>query len=51
MTRKRALISVSDKAGLVAFAEGLADLGWEIVSTGGTFRAVEEAGMDEETVV
>lgn len=32
----RALISVSDKRGVVAFARGLVDLGWEIVSTGGT---------------
>jgi phosphoribosylaminoimidazolecarboxamide formyltransferase / IMP cyclohydrolase len=32
----RALISVSDKRGVVPFARGLADLGWEIVSTGGT---------------
>jgi phosphoribosylaminoimidazolecarboxamide formyltransferase/IMP cyclohydrolase len=32
----RALISVSDKRGVVAFARGLADLGWEIISTGGT---------------
>ena len=32
----RALISVSDKRGVVAFARGLADMGWEIISTGGT---------------
>ena len=32
----RALISVSDKRGVVAFARGLVDLGWEIISTGGT---------------
>src|SRR5262245_36257572 len=34
--RRRALLSVSDKQGLVPFAAGLADLGLEIVSTGGT---------------
>src|SRR5215831_9761314 len=34
--RRRALLSVSDKQGLVAFATGLADLGVELVSTGGT---------------
>jgi len=50
----RALISVSDKTGVVAFARGLEALGWEIVSTGGTYRALNEAGirvieMDEVT--
>ena len=33
---KRALISVSDKAGIVEFAQELKKLGWEIISTGGT---------------
>jgi phosphoribosylaminoimidazolecarboxamide formyltransferase/IMP cyclohydrolase len=42
---KRALISVSDKTGVVEFAKGLAELGWEIVSTGGTARALREAGL------
>jgi len=32
----RALISVSDKRGIIPFAQGLIDLGWEIISTGGT---------------
>jgi phosphoribosylaminoimidazolecarboxamide formyltransferase/IMP cyclohydrolase len=41
----RALLSVWDKAGLVEFARGLHDLGWEIVSSGGTARALEEAGV------
>ena len=36
----RALISVSDKRGVVAFARGLVDLGWEIISTGGTAAAL-----------
>lgn len=41
MTHKpRALLSVSDKRGLVEFAKGLAALGWEIVSTGGTAEAL-----------
>jgi phosphoribosylaminoimidazolecarboxamide formyltransferase/IMP cyclohydrolase len=44
MTR-RALISVSDKTGVVAFAEGLAALGVEILSTGGTAAALREAGV------
>ena len=43
--RKRALISVFDKTGVVAFAQGLAELGWELVSTGGTARALREAGL------
>jgi phosphoribosylaminoimidazolecarboxamide formyltransferase/IMP cyclohydrolase len=41
----RALLSVWDKAGLVDFARGLHELGWELVSSGGTARAVEEAGV------
>jgi phosphoribosylaminoimidazolecarboxamide formyltransferase/IMP cyclohydrolase len=41
----RALLSVSDKSGLVAFAHGLADRGFELVSTGGTARALELAGL------
>src|SRR5687768_8942853 len=36
----RALISVSDKRGIVAFARGLVELGWEIISTGGTAAAL-----------
>lgn len=41
----RALLSVSDKSGLVDFARGLAALGWELVSTGGTAAALREAGL------
>jgi phosphoribosylaminoimidazolecarboxamide formyltransferase / IMP cyclohydrolase len=41
----RALISVSDKTGLVDFARELVDLGWEIISTGGTARTLREAGV------
>lgn len=41
----RALLSVEDKSGLVAFAQGLADLGWELVSTGGTAAALRTAGL------
>ena len=32
----RALLSVSDKSGLLEFAKGLTELGWELISTGGT---------------
>ncbi len=42
---RRALISVSDKTGIVAFAAFLAGLGVELVSTGGTARALREAGL------
>jgi phosphoribosylaminoimidazolecarboxamide formyltransferase/IMP cyclohydrolase len=41
----RALISVSDKAGVVEFARALADLGVELVSTGGTAKLLAAAGM------
>jgi phosphoribosylaminoimidazolecarboxamide formyltransferase/IMP cyclohydrolase len=41
----RALLSVSDKRGLVAFARGLTTLGWEIVSTGGTAEALRREGI------
>jgi phosphoribosylaminoimidazolecarboxamide formyltransferase / IMP cyclohydrolase len=46
----RALISVSDKRGIVAFAQGLVQLGWEIVSTGGTAAALRAAGVAVTTV-
>ena len=42
---KRALISVSDKTGIVEMAKGLAGLGAEILSTGGTAKALREAGV------
>lgn len=42
---KRALISVTDKSGIVDFARGLAQLNIEIISTGGTSRALREAGL------
>jgi AICAR transformylase/IMP cyclohydrolase PurH len=41
----RALISVSDKTGLLPFAQALAARAYEIVSTGGTARALETAGI------
>jgi phosphoribosylaminoimidazolecarboxamide formyltransferase/IMP cyclohydrolase len=42
---RRALISVSDKKDLVPFARGLSELGVEIISTGGTSRALSDAGI------
>ncbi|HEY0865823.1 MAG TPA: bifunctional phosphoribosylaminoimidazolecarboxamide formyltransferase/IMP cyclohydrolase [Fimbriimonas sp.] len=42
---KRALLSVTDKSGVVDFARSLSQLGFELVSTGGTARALREAGL------
>ena len=42
---RRALLSVSDKAGLVAFAQGLVRHGVALISTGGTAKALREAGL------
>ncbi|HEX3701045.1 MAG TPA: bifunctional phosphoribosylaminoimidazolecarboxamide formyltransferase/IMP cyclohydrolase [Phenylobacterium sp.] len=47
---KRALISVSDKTGLVEAARALAGLGVELVSTGGTRKAIAEAGLSVKDV-
>jgi phosphoribosylaminoimidazolecarboxamide formyltransferase/IMP cyclohydrolase len=47
---KRALISVSDKTGIVAFAEGLSRFGVEILSTGGTASMLREAGLEVKDV-
>ncbi len=41
----RALVSVSDKTGLVEFVQGLVDLGWEIIATGGTQKLLESKGV------
>ncbi len=41
----RALLSVSDKSGVVDFARSLSSLGWELVSTGGTSKALRDAGL------
>src|SRR6201985_350709 len=42
---KRAMLSVSDKTGIVEFARGLTELGIEVISTGGTARALTENGI------
>ena len=47
---QRALISVSDKTGIVDFARKLKDFGVEIISTGGTARALREAGIEVRDV-
>jgi phosphoribosylaminoimidazolecarboxamide formyltransferase/IMP cyclohydrolase len=43
---RRALLSVSDKTGIVEFARGLRDLGVELLSTGGTAEAIRDSGID-----
>src|SRR5690606_11794823 len=45
MMKKRALISVSNKEKIVDFAKGIAEFGYEIVSTGGTLKVLQEAGI------
>ena len=47
---RRALLSVSDKSGLIELATGLAGAGVELVSTGGTARALREAGLEVKDV-
>lgn len=42
----RALISVSDKTGIVEFAGALKELGWDIIATGGTMKLLRESGME-----
>ncbi|EJA4671110.1 hypothetical protein MVR12_006177, partial [Escherichia coli] len=42
---RRALLSVSDKAGIVEFAQALSSRGVELLSTGGTARLLAEAGL------
>ena len=42
----RALLSVYDKSGIVEFAAGLRELGWELLSSGGTARVLVDAGID-----
>ena len=41
----RALLSVSDKEGIVEFAKGLEELGWQILSTGGTYKLLKAEGV------
>lgn len=45
MSKKKALISVSDKTNLIPFARKLSELGVEIISTGGTAKLLQEAGI------
>lgn len=43
---KRALISVSNKENITEFAKGLVELGYEIISTGGTLKAIQDANIE-----
>ena len=46
MSKPRALLSVTDKTGIIDFGKGLAGLGFEILSTGGTAKALREGGVE-----
>ena len=43
---RRALVSVFDKSGLVEFATGLVDAGWELLASGGTAAVLAGEGLD-----
>ena len=45
MNKKKALISVSDKRGIVELAAALIELDWEVLSTGGSSRVLRSAGI------
>ena len=47
---QRALLSLTDKSGLVEFARGLSALGVELISTGGTAKAIKDAGIPVKDV-
>ena len=47
---KRALISVSNKENITEFAKGLVELGYEIISTGGTLKAIQDANIEAKAV-
>ena len=46
----RALVSVYDKKGIIEFSKALIELGWEIISTGGTLIALKDAGLEVTSV-
>ena len=47
---KKALISISNKEGIVEFAQELKKLGWDIISTGGTKVALDNAGVSTSDI-
>ena len=50
LTVRRAMLSVSDKKGIVEFARGLRSLGVELISTGGTLKTLRDAEVDVTSV-
>lgn len=46
----RALVSVSDKTGVVEFARALRDLGWEVIATGGTMKLLRDNGVEVSNI-
>jgi phosphoribosylaminoimidazolecarboxamide formyltransferase/IMP cyclohydrolase len=50
MSKKRAIVSVSDKTGIVEFCTGLVERGYEVISTGGTLKALSAAGVPARQV-
>ncbi len=46
----RAIISVSNKSGVVEFARGLQELGWSIYSTGKTLKAITDGGLQASSI-
>ena len=46
----RALVSVYDKKGIIEFSKSLIELGWEIISTGGTLKTLQDAGLEVTSV-
>ncbi|MFW6056859.1 MAG: hypothetical protein ACOC9B_06085, partial [Chloroflexota bacterium] len=46
----RSILSVSNKAGIVDFARGLRELGVELYSTGGTKKALDDAGIEVASI-
>ena len=48
--KRQALISVSDKTGITDFAAGLVKQGFDIISTGGTLKAIQEAGIPAKAI-
>jgi len=50
LVAKRALLSVSDKQGLVELGRGLVDLGWKLIASGGTGRVLRQAGIAVQDV-
>lgn len=50
MSKRRALVSVSDKTGVVEFCQGLVQLGFEVISTGGTLKTLTQGGVQARQV-